>query len=176
MAALFGQKITASVTKEGAGWRGKPGQGWQKEKKEPSQKLQAPPPCTLDTGYAITRVPDGPTSRVFANKCHNDAFRKQRQEPKPGRQEVKTKNVGLGVLVFRTWPLLTFFQLSYRCRFGHSKTLLHAPPLITPPPRVLREWWCVFSQFSHKRWKMGPPDRKMKSPSIFRKGSRSAPY
>ena len=56
------------------------------------------------------------------------------------------------------------------------KLFSHAPPLITPPPRVLREWWCVFSQFSHKRWKMGPPDRKMKSPSIFRKGSRSAPY
>jgi hypothetical protein len=57
------------------------------------------------------------------------------------------------------------------------KLFSHAPPLITPPPRVLREWWCVFSQFSHKRWKMGPPDRKTKSPSIFRiKGSRCAPY
>jgi hypothetical protein len=147
--------------------------GGVKDKKGPSQKLQAPPPCTLDTGSAITRAPDGPTSWAFVNKCHNAAFRKQRQEPKPGRQEVKTKKCW--AWCFAHDPSSHCFNSPIGVDLDTPKLFSHAPPLITPPPRVLRERWCVFSQFSHKRWKMGPPDRKMKMPSIFRKGSRSAP-
>ena len=117
---------------EGTGWRGKPGQGWQKDKKEPSQKLQAPPPCTLDTGSAITRVPDGPTSWVFVNKCHNDAFRKQRQEPKPGRQEVKTKNVGLGVS-HTAPPHIVSTLLSVSIWTLQNSSLTHLPSSPRPP-------------------------------------------
>ena len=106
--------------------------GGVKDKKEPSQKLQAPPPCTLDTGSAITRAPDGPTSWVFVNKCHNDAFRKQRQEPKPGRQEVKTKNVGLGVS-HTTPPHIVSTLLSVSIWTFQNSSLTHLPSSPRPP-------------------------------------------
>ena len=79
-------------------------------------------------------------------------------------------------LVFRRRPLLTLFQLPCRYRLGHCKNLLsRTSPHHPAPPSVA---WVVVSIFSifHKRWKTGPPDRKMKMPSIFRKGARSAPY
>jgi hypothetical protein len=49
------------------------------------------------------------------------------------------------------------------------KFFSHAPPLITPPPRVLGGRWCV-------KMEGGISGPKMKIPSIFRKGARSAPY
>jgi hypothetical protein len=64
----------------GAGWRFLSGVGWQKDKKEPSQKLQQPPQCTSDTGSPINRIPDGPTEKLFRIYHHDDASRKQRQD------------------------------------------------------------------------------------------------
>ena len=115
------------------------GREWQKDKKEPSQNLQAPPPCTLDPGFAITLVPDGPTSWVFASAFDDDASCKQRQGGHPGERRRRKKMLGL---VFRRRPLLNVFQLPYRCRLGHCKTLLsRTSPHHPAPPRVLREWW-----------------------------------
>ena len=129
--------------------------GWQKDKKDKkgsSQKLQAPPPCTLDTSSAITRAPDGPTSWVFVNKCHNDAFRKQRQEPKPGQQEeVKTKNVGLGVS-HTTPPHIVSTLLSVSIWTLQNSSLTHLPS--PRPPECCVSGGVYFLNFPTKdgRW------------------------
>ena len=54
-------KMGGGGVNEDTGWHGKPGGGWQKDKKGPSQKSHTPPPCTLETYSTIILVPDGPT-------------------------------------------------------------------------------------------------------------------
>ena len=82
------------------------GREWQKDKKEPSQNLQAPPPCTLDPGFAITRVPDGPTSWVFASAFDEGGGRSRGRKTKSVNSEKKK-----GICVEASeWSVLSILQ------------------------------------------------------------------